>query len=57
MNAAVVLKNSRFPPGNHLEVSKWDRAEQHSIPINGQWHISFVWTPNSPVDAEIVDHH
>jgi len=57
MDAAVVLEDLRFPPGNQLEALKGDRAGQHSIRINNQWRICFVWTDQGPVDVEIVDYH
>ena len=57
MDAAVVLKDLRFPPGNHLEALKGDRAGQHSVRINDQWRICFVWTEQGPADVEIVDYH
>lgn len=57
MNAAVDIEDLRFPPGNHLEGLKGDRAGQHSIRINDQWRICFVWTEQGPADVEIVDYH
>ena len=57
LDAAVVLEYLRFPPGNHLEALKGDRAGQHSVRINRQWRICFRWTPNGPEDVEIVDYH
>ena len=57
MNAATVLEDLRFPPGNHLEELKGDRAGQHSVRINDQWRICFVWTDQGPADVEIVDYH
>ena len=57
MDAAVVLEDLRFPPGNHLEALKGDRAGQHSVRINDQWRICFVWTEQGPADVEIVDYH
>ena len=57
MDAAVVLEDLRFPPGNHLEALKGDRAGQPSIRINDQWRICFVWTEQGPGDVEIVEHH
>ncbi len=56
MNAAMVLENLRFPPGNHLEALKGGRAGQHSVRINDQWRICFVWTEQGPADVEIVDY-
>jgi proteic killer suppression protein len=57
LDAAVVLEDLRFPPGNHLEALKGDRNGQHSVRINRQWRICFRWTPNGPEDVEIVDYH
>ena len=57
LDAAVAVEDLRFPPGNHLEELKGDRAAQHSVRINGQWRICFVWTANGPADVEIVDYH
>ena len=57
MDAAVVLEDLRFPPGNHLEALKGNRVGQHSVRINDQWRICFVWTEQGPVDVEIVDYH
>ena len=51
------LEDLRFPPGNHLEQLKGDRSGQHSIRINDQWRICFVWTDQGPADVEIVDYH
>lgn len=57
LDAAVVLEDLRFSPGNHLEELKGDRAGQHSVRINSQWRICFVWTDQGPADVEIVDYH
>lgn len=57
LDAAVVLEDLRFPPGNHLEVLKGNRAGQHSLRINRKWRICFRWTPSGPEDVEIVDYH
>lgn len=57
MNAAVTVEDLRFPPGNHLEELTGDRQGQHSVRINKQWRICFVWTDNGPTDVEIVDYH
>jgi len=42
LDAAVVVEDLRFPPGNHLEELKGDRAGQHSVRVNQQWCICFV---------------
>ena len=57
VNAAVILDDLRSPPGNRLERLLGDREVQHSIRINQQWRICFVWTPDGPSDVEIVDYH
>ena len=55
LDAAQTLDFLKAPPGNHLEALKGDRKGQHSIRINSQWRICFVWTDFGPVEAEIVD--
>jgi proteic killer suppression protein len=57
LDAAIELNDLRFPPGNHLEELKGDRAGQYSVRINDQWRICFTWSEQGPVDVEIVDHH
>ena len=57
LNRAGRLEDLRVPPGNRLEVLKGDRAGQHSIRVNDQFRVCFVWTTNGPKDVEIVDYH
>lgn len=57
LDAAVTLDFLRSPPGNRLESLEGDRAGQHSIRINKQWRICFVWTASGPLDVEITDYH
>jgi toxin HigB-1 len=57
LDAATVLEDLRFPPGNHLEELKGDRGGRHSVRINGQWRICFIWTASGPTDLEIIDYH
>ncbi len=57
VDAAVVLEDLRFPPGNHVGALRDDRAGQHSVGIDEQWRICFVWTEQEPADVEIVDYH
>ncbi len=52
-----VLEDLRIPPGNHLEALKGNRAGQHSIRVNDQWRVCFVWTEDGPKNVEIVDYH
>jgi toxin HigB-1 len=51
------LNDLRVPPANRLEALTGDRKGQHSIRINDQWRICFVWTKEGPVNVEIVDYH
>ena len=51
------LEFLRSPPGNQLEALKGNRKGQHSIRINSQFRVCFVWTENDPTDVEIVDYH
>jgi len=57
LNQAQVLQDMRVPPGNRLELLKGSRAGQHSIRINDQWRICFVWQDGGPIHVEIVDYH
>jgi proteic killer suppression protein len=57
LDAAVRLADLGSPPGNRLEALKGDRKGQFGIRINDQWRICFRWTPDGPIDVEIVDYH
>ncbi len=57
LNAAADLNDLRSPPGNRLEKLAGDREGQHSVRINKQWRICFVWTESGPGDVEITDYH
>lgn len=54
---SAVLEDLRVPPGNQLEALRGNRKGQHSIRVNDQWRVCFVWTPVGPKDVEIVDYH
>jgi proteic killer suppression protein len=51
------LQDLMAPPGNRLEALKGDRTGQHSIRINDQWRMCFVWTNAGAEAVEIVDYH
>jgi toxin HigB-1 len=57
LDSVVSLDELKIPPGNQLEALKSDRQGQHSIRINAQYRICFVWTSSGPNDVEIVDYH
>jgi proteic killer suppression protein len=57
LELAGVLEDLRVPPGNRLEALRGNRAGQHSIRINDQFRVCFVWTVQGPKDVEIVDYH
>jgi len=57
LDAAVTLDFLRSPPGNRLEALTGDRRGQHSMRINAQWRVCFVWTREGPASVEIVDYH
>ena len=57
LDAAVVVEDLRFPPGNQMEELKGDRAGQHYVWVNGQWRICFFWTATGPSDVGLIDYH
>ena len=57
LDAATSLADLRVPPSNQLELLRGDRAGQHSIRINQQWRLCFVWKDGDAFDVEIVDYH
>ena len=57
LDAAESLDDLRVPPGNRLEKLSGKRTGQHSIRINDQWRLCFVWQEDGPHEVEIVDYH
>jgi proteic killer suppression protein len=57
LNNAQNLEDLRVPPANRLEELKGKRAGQHSIRVNDQWRICFVWDSGNAIHVEIVDYH
>jgi toxin HigB-1 len=57
LNAVVRLESLRIPPGNQLEGLKADRKGQHSVRINDQYRVCFVWADDGPEFVEITDYH
>jgi proteic killer suppression protein len=57
LHNARALSDLRSPPGNRLEALKGNRRGEHSIRINDQWRICFVWRNGGAEEVEIVDYH
>ncbi len=57
LHHARTLNDLRAPPANRLEALRGNRRGLHSIRINDQWRICFVWTKEGPAHVEIVDYH
>lgn len=57
LDAAGAIEDLRSPPGNRLEALSGNRASQHSIRINDQWRVCFVWREGHAHEVEIVDYH
>jgi len=57
LDSVTALQELRIPPNNKLEALSGDRKGQHSIRINDQYRICFVWTNLGPDQVEIVDYH
>lgn len=57
LDDATTLQDLAAPPANRLEALKGNRRGQHSIRINDQWRLCFVWTDGGPERVEIVDYH
>jgi proteic killer suppression protein len=55
--AATSLQDLRSPPGNRLEQLKGDREGQHSIRVNGQFRLCFVWRDGAAHLVEFTDYH
>ena len=57
LDAAPRIEDLRVPPGNRLEALAGDRKGQHSIRVNDQWRVCFVWKADGAYAVEIVDYH
>ena len=57
IHAAESLDELGRIPGNRLEKLKGNRSLQHSIRVNEQWRICFVWRVQDAYDVEVVDYH
>jgi proteic killer suppression protein len=57
VDAAESLDDLRVPPGNRLEKLKGNREGQHSVRVNDQWRVCFVWKDDDAHEVEVVDYH
>ena len=57
LEAATAISDLQAPPANRLEKLRGSRSGQHSIRINDQWRICFVWDGGYVYNVEIVDYH
>jgi proteic killer suppression protein len=57
LHSAGRLEDLLIPPGNRLEELRRDRQGQHSIRINDQFRVCFVWRDGDAFDVEIPDCH
>ena len=57
LEAARTLTDLKVPPNNKLETLKGDRAGRHSIRVNDQYRLCFVWTADGATEVELVDYH
>ena len=57
LHRVQTLQDLRVPPGNRLETLKGNRKGQHSIRVNDQFRICFVWQSGDASEVEIVDYH
>lgn len=57
LNATVALDNLKVPPGNQLEALRGPRCGQHSIRVNDQYRVCFIWRNGNAFEVEIVDYH
>ena len=57
LDDAEKLEDMSAVPGNRLQTLDGDRKGQHSVRINDQWRICFVWREGAAEEVEIVDYH
>lgn len=57
LNAAENLEDLQTPPGNRLKKLSGNREHQHSIRINRQYRICFIWDDGDAYEVEVTDYH
>ncbi|TRX57735.1 plasmid maintenance system killer family protein [Fulvivirga sp. M361] len=57
INNAQDINDLRIPPANRLEKLKGNLEAFHSVRINKQWRVIFIWSDDNAFDVEITDYH
>jgi len=57
LDSVLNMRELRVPPGNHLEKLAGTRSAEHSIGINEQYRICFIWGESGPYSVEVTDYH
>ena len=57
LNNSQDIADLRIPPSDRLEKLTGKLKEYHSIRINKQWRIMFIWDNGNAKEAEIIDYH
>lgn len=57
LDADAKLVDLSVPPANRLEKLKGNREGQHSIRINDQYRLCFIWRDGDAYEVELVDYH
>lgn len=57
LNNSQDIQDLRIPPSNRLEKLSGKLKDFHSIRINNQWRIIFIWDNGNALETEIIDYH
>lgn len=57
IKSAVELDDLKSPPGNRLKRLVGDKDSYHSIRVNRQWRIIFIWKSGNAYKVELIDYH
>lgn len=57
LNNSQNLMDLKIPPSNRLEKLTGKLKEYHSVRINDQWRITFIWKNNNSHQVTILDYH
>ena len=57
LNNSQDIQDLKIPPSNRLEKLSGKLKNYHSIRINNQWRIMFIWKNGNAFEVEIIDYH